>query len=463
MNNKRSIKPEKPDFEQIRRVVKNPKSRLHFIGIGGVSMSSLARLVKDFGTSVSGSDRESGQRTRALADSGAQIFIGHNERNVIGASLVVYTHAIEDENPELSFARANSIPTITRADLLGTLMLDYKGRIGVAGSHGKSTTVAMLDAIFSHAGCEPTTLSGADLPFGDPMRRGQGDLLIYEACEYRDSFLRFSPTIALGLNLEMDHPDYFKSLDHLKSSFTKALGRASVRTVISGDDHNLRDIKPKIKQSVTTFGFSEGNDYRFFIDSYRQGGFSFSLTRFGQEVGSFDLNIPGGFNLSNAAAAITVALEYGLDIKKVAEAIADFRGIPRRLEYLGEFFSRAVYYDYAHHPTEISSSINALKSFTRGRLCVVFKPHTYSRTAALWNDFCSALSLADSIIITDIYPAREEPINGITAENLAKSIDGAIYLPDSLVIEGLKHQNCQTIALMGAGDMEVIKEGLICK
>ena len=413
------------------------------------------------GAIVSGSDREFSHRTDSLAKLGAEIFKGHSEHNFDRADLVVFSHAIDENNPELVAARKRLIPTITRADLLGCIMLDYKRRIGVCGSHGKSTTVAMLDAIFSRAGCEPTTLCGADLPFGSPIRKGKRDIMIYEACEYRDSFLRFLPTISLGLNLEMDHPDYFKSLDHLKTSFAKAIGKAADRRIIFGDDQNLWEIKQKIKQNVITFGFSEKNDYRYSITSYRSGGSSILLSRHGQDVQSFDLNIPGSFNISNAAAAITIALEYGLDVNKVSAAISDFSGIDRRLQYIGEFYGRAVYYDYAHHPTEISAAINALRSFALGRLCVVFKPHTYSRTAALWNDFCASLSLADDLIITDIYAAREEKIDGITAENLARSIDGAIYLQDDLVAEKIRRTNCQSVVLMGAGDMEGIKNSLL--
>lgn len=461
MKNKSRESLEKPDYEKIRRMLYDKAARLHFVGIGGVSMSSLARLAMKRGVSVSGSDREQSSHTRTLSESGAKVFIGHDSQYVPGADLVVHSHAIDDDNPELAEARRLSIPVITRADLLAAMMLDYKGRIGVCGSHGKSTTVAMLDAIFSRAGCEPTTLSGAELPFGDPMRYGEGDLLIYEACEYRDSFLRFYPTISVGLNLEMDHPDYFRSINQLKTSFAKALGRASKLAVISGDDPNLRDIKEKIRQKTTTFGFCEWNDYRYFVTSLGRGACSFTLTRFGQKVGEFKLNIPGSFNLSNAAAAITVALEYGLDPTAVAEAIADFRGIPRRLERIGDFCGREVYYDYAHHPTEIFSAINALKSVVRGRLCVVFKPHTYSRTAALWEDFCSALSLADELIVTDIYPAREEPIDGISSENLADSIGRAVYLPDDRVAEKIKQINCKAVVLMGAGDMESIKNSLL--
>lgn len=461
MKNNRSIKLENCDYKKIRSIIEKENSRVHFVGIGGVSMYSLARLVMNMGVSVSGSDREASSRTEMLSTLGAKIYIGHSEDNIGSADLVVYSHAISDDNAELLAAGKTSVPTVSRALLLGALMLDYRCRIGVSGSHGKSTTVAMLDAIFSRAGCEPTTLCGADLPFGDPMRVGEKSLLIYEACEYRDSFLRFCPTISLGLNLEMDHPDYFTSLDHLKTSFAKALGRATNLALISGDDQNLRDISKRIGQRALTFGFGQENDYRYSITSYKRGGSCLSLSRYGVNVGEFEINLPGSHNLHNAAAAITVALEYGIDVETVADAISDFRGIPRRLEYLGEYSGREIYYDYAHHPTEIASAINALKSITYGRLCVVFKPHTYSRTAALWSEFCSALSLADEVIITEIYPAREDPIPGITAERLASDIKGAIFLPDNAVREKIRHIDARAVVLMGAGDMEEIKNSLI--
>ena len=425
-------------------------------------MSSLARLRLKEGARVSGSDRENSARLEALRFGGAEIFSGHSADNLRDVSLLVYTHAISPDNPELSLARELGIPTVSRAEYLGAIMLDYRNRIGVSGSHGKSSTVAMLDLIFSYAKCSPTVLSGADLTVGEPIRFGGEDLLIYESCEYRDSFLRFAPTVSVALNLELDHTDYFENLEAIKDSFTKALGRASRFALINGDDENLRAIKHRIKTKVVTFGAGENNNYRYSITSFREVGFDFSVYRGGVEIGSFSLNIPGEFNISNATAAIAVAIEYGIDAKTVSEALALYNGIPRRLEYIGKRFGRPVYYDYAHHPTEIKATIDTLRAHTRLPVTAIFKPHTYSRTEALWDEFCLALSTADHLLLLDIYPAREEAIEGVNSVLLAASIGTkAKYCTEENIFDLLDAYTTGAIVLMGAGDIEEIKRNII--
>ena len=405
--------------------------KIHFVGIGGVSMYSLARIAKLFGATVSGSDRESCPRTDNLNSMGMEIYIGHRAENVYGASLIVYSHAIDEDNPELTYAKGHNIPTVSRAEYLGAMMLEYGSRIGVSGSHGKSTTTAILDAIFVRAAAMPTTLSGADLPTGDPLRIGSSDLLIYEACEYRDSFLR-------------------------------AFTRAKELVILSGDDQNFKKIIPKIATKVVTFGRSMGNIYRYDISGFCEGDFTFDLYKYENKIGSFELHMPGVFNLHNATAAIVTALEMGIDMDIICEAVSTFFGIPRRLELIGQAFGRDVYYDYAHHPTEIGASITALRGLYGGEITVVFKPHTYSRTKSLWDDLCRSLSLADYVILTDIYAAREEPIPGITSENLARDIgESAAYIEDNNAAEYLMKNTKGAIVLMGAGDLTEIKNQLI--
>ena len=425
-------------------------------------MYSLARLTITLGAMVSGSDREDSARTRELELLGAGVSIGHNPDNIRGADLVVYSHAISDDNPELLAARQADIPTLSRPEYLGALMQKYKRRIGVSGSHGKSTTVAMLDCIFSCAGCNPTTLSGSDLPIGEPMRIGGSGTLIYEACEYKDAFLSFSPWVAVGLNLELDHTDYFADLEAIKTSFAKAIGSATSFAVINGDDPNLKEISKSFSCRCVSFGGGEGNDYRYSISSFGEGETSFSLSRFGSVIGSFELNIPGVFNIYNATAAIVTALEYGLDANDISKAISSFRGIPRRLEYIGSRYGRRIYYDYAHHPTEIVASINALKLLTGQPLTVVFRPHTFSRTRDLWREFVGALSLADYLVLCDIFPAREEPIEGISSPALAKEIGSkAIHLPEDKILEYIDLHTEGAVVLMGAGDLENIRKSII--
>ena len=451
-------------YMEIRNILEDRSKKVHFIGVGGVSMYSLARLTAQEGATVTGSDRGENDRTRDLHIFGIECFRGHIGDNVEGSDLVVYSHAISPDNPELIEASKRKIPVVSRAEYLGALMLGYDNRIGVSGSHGKSSTVAMLDSIFSHAKCTPTTLSGADLPIGEPLRRGSKSLMIYEACEYKDSFLRFSPTIAIALNLELDHTDYFDGIEMIKSSFTRALSKATSFALISGDDENLNQIKNNIKTRVITFGTEYDNTYRYQITSFRECGFDFSLFREEIHIGDFEINIPGVFNVHNATAAIVIALEYGIDKEIIAEAISLYRGIPRRLEYIGRRYGRPVYYDYAHHPTEIKATIDALKLVTRGQLTVVFRPHTFSRTKSLWEEFKGALSAADFVILTDIFPAREEAIEGVSSDRLAASIGNkAEYCKITEILKQIDMHTEGAIVLMGAGDLEEIKRNILKK
>lgn len=444
----------------LRSLLKKKGLKIHFVGIGGVSMYSLAMLSKERGFSVSGSDESLSDRVKSLMNVGISVTVGHKAELVSGKELVVYSHAIPEDNPEREEAERLGILQVTRAQLLGELMLKYKTRIGVSGTHGKSTTTAILDKIFHDTKREPTTLSGAELESGSPLRQGGDDFLIYESCEYKDSFLSFSPGIALALNLEYDHPDYFENIKALRDSFVKALSRATRMAVINLDDQNLKKIYPLIKKrcEVVTFGSDSGAEYRYFINSFLDGGFSFTLYRFEVEIGEFEIHLSAPHFVTDAVGAIIVALECGVSYGQIREAVANFSGISRRMELLGTRHGRAIYYDYAHHPTEIYATLSSLKQRGSEGLTVVFKPHTYSRTKALWEEFCAALSLADRVIITDIYPAREKPIEGVTAKRLAEDIRNATYCPDSRVAIALLEQGMRgPIILMGAGDMEKIR------
>ena len=464
MSQKGAREEKRLPFDKIGAISSDGSKRIHFIGIGGVSMYSLARLTMQRGARVSGSDREASEHTRLLSLLGAEIRIGHSSEAVEGADLVVYTHAIGEDNPELCEARSRGIPTLSRAEYMAALMIGYRRRIGVSGSHGKSTTVAMLDTIFSRTGGEPSVLSGADLPSGEPLKIGGDSLMIYEACEYKDSFLKFSPTAAIALNLELDHTDYFENIAALRDSFKRAMGRASDFSVVNVDDENLRQIVKQIKGRVVTFGQGSSADYRYSIVGYGERGFDFTLSRFGSEIARFRLNIPGEFNVSSAVAAIVTALEYGADVDEIREGIDSFGGIARRLERVGRRYNREVYYDYAHHPTEIAASINALKMLTHDLVTVIFKPHTYSRTASLWEDMKAALSLADHLILTPIYPAREEAIEGISSERLAYEIGSRVkFSEDDEILKYLDRYTDGTIVVMGAGDMEKIKKDVLYK
>lgn len=466
-NSNPNARKNKPSSESLRSILKRGPLKVHFVGIGGVSMYSLAILTVKMGHNVSGSDIFRGERSYDLVLRGVSVFTEHSADCVKDRDLVVYSHAVSNDNPELVEAERLGIPTFSRAEYLGELMLGYKNKIGVSGTHGKSTTVAMLERIFTSAGTNPTVLSGAKLESGSPIREGDNSALIYEACEYKDSFLSFSPSVSVALNLELDHPDYFADIYALRSSFTKALSRATGFAVINIDDENLEKILPQIKKRTraVTFGQSDTADYSYFISSFEDGYLGFTLYHFAREIETFRLSVPGVHNVSNAVAAIVVALEYGIPIDIIKEAIAGFSGIERRLEYIGERGAKKIYYDYAHHPTEIAAAINTIRLMSQGPITVVFKPHTYSRTAELWESFCSSLSLADRVIVTDIYPARENAIEGVNSKRLAEDIGSfAEYSPDSEVAERLDLQHGKgVVVLMGAGDLDNVKYDILNK
>lgn len=460
-----SARDRKMPREKVWRIIRSDKTRIHFIGAFGASVRSLIKLTRAYGTNVSGSDRDMNAKAyEELTSLGADIHVGHAKENVEGVSLVVYSHAIHEDNPELIRARELEIPAISRAEYLGVLMSDYSSRIGVSGTHGKSTTTAILDAIFSKSTISPTVLSGSTLPSGSEMRLGERSLMIYEACEYKDSFLQFSPSIAIALNLELDHTDYFKDISELRESFRRAMSHASRCAIVNYDDENLNKIIPGIKSRVVTFGQRVLADYRYSVTGFLPLGYEFDILKHGSKIGSFKLSVPGIYNVVNATAAIVAALEYGIDINIIKEAVESFGGLPRRLEHVGDFGGRVVYYDYAHHPTEIASVINTVKMLTHDRVTVIFKPHTYSRTKSLWEDFRRALMLADRVVLGDIYPAREEPIEGISSSRLAFEIgDSAIYCADSQIVDVVNTETVGAIIVMGAADMEHIKNALIKK
>ena len=454
----------KLNYDGIKRILSTRGARVHFVGVGGVSMYSLARLALRLGASVSGSDSVVSSRTKELSLRGAKIFIGHDATNVNGASLLVYSHAISDKNPEMIAAQNMGIPAVSRAEILGTFMLSYKTRIGISGTHGKSTTVSMLDSILCEALAQPTTLSGAELQNGEPIRVGRNDLLVYEACEYKDSFLSFSPSVAVALNMELDHTDYYKDIAQMRNSYIKALDKAKDFAIVNYDDEQLLEIIPKLKCNTITFGQGERADWRYIITAFLSEGMEITLYHHGVKACKIPLKVAGVHNAQNAAAAAIIALELGIPEETVCSALGSFKGVPRRLELVGSRQGRAVYYDYAHHPTEIIAGINALRLISKDEITVVFKPHTFSRTASFWAEFSAALSLADHIVLTDIYPAREEPVAGVNSERLARDIgERAHYSSDFDVCSVVDSLTSGTIVVMGAGDTEKIKNQLISK
>jgi UDP-N-acetylmuramate--alanine ligase len=359
----------------------------------------------------------------------------------------------------------NNIPTLSRAELMGYIISGFDCSLGVCGSHGKSTATAMLASIFAEAGWDPTVLCGADLGDGSCYRGGSTRLIIYESCEYRDSFLCFSPTASLVLNIDFDHADYFKSISDLQSSFLRSADLTSDLLVYSSDDDNsacLRHVPGN--KTVRTFGGGREADYRYSILGYTTEGTEFTVTDKG---GSTRLFLPlfGEHFVADAAGAYAIARELGVCASHCAHAISKFRGIPRRLEKLGCIMGYDVYYDYAHHPKEIRAAKEALALMGYGSVCAVFCPHTYSRTAALWSDFVFQLSELSLVYVTDIYAAREAPIEGVESEALVKEINAhggnSFYLSEGRDPKLPVAVGKSALVLMGAGDLEKIKEKIL--
>lgn len=449
-------------FEYLRGGSKN--TLLHFIGIGGVGMYSIARLAQKFGVAVSGSERCNSDLTEDLVSRGCKIFIGHSAENISpDTDAVVYSHAIGRDNPELSAARDLGISTYSRSELLGLVMKQYENRIGISGTHGKSTVCAMVAHILKTRGLSPTVACGAPIVDKLPFLDGGEEYLVYEACEYRDSFLDFYPSSVVITNIELDHTDYFPSIEEYQSSFLKCINRAERSCILNIDDPNIRALLPFVEREVITVGTSLMADFSYSPYSFSEDGIIYSLSRNNKLLGRFKLKLVGEFNLMNATLAIAAASEQGIDPIEAAQALESFKGVKRRCELMGSTGTRAVYYDYAHHPTEIRAVINALR-MRSGAITVIFTPHTYTRTRDLWDDFTSALSLADFVILTDIYAAREPEIENINSKRLAEAIgDRAFYSDAGGIIGILNTYTYGDIVVMGAGENSEILELLLSK
>jgi len=415
-------------------------------------------LLKSHGYCVRGSDRGADAATLArLNKAGIAVDSGHSAENIQNPSLVVYTLALADDNPELRAAREKNILAVSRAELLGYLMQLYPRSIAVAGVHGKSTVTAMLCSALSAAGEDPTVVSGAPLSQGDlPVRIGKGDIFVAEACEYMDSFLCLRPRVAVALNLEHEHTDYFKSKADMEASFARYIAGANC-AVLPSEGKDFSAIPLRRGQEVVRFGCSPTAASSASAVTWEGGCASFDYYCKGCFQSRVKLAVPGEHNLINALATLAAVSAVGADVKAACRGISSFLGAERRLQRRGVWREMTVYDDYAHHPTEIKASLSALRrTAEKGRLLCVFQPHMYSRTAAFFAEFVHALSLADKVYLLDIYAAREKNESGISSADLASAIAGAAYLPNrEEVWQYLAREGCagDTVVFMGAGDI----------
>ena len=456
---------------RIGEMLRDCKS-VFFIGIGGINMSSLAHATLLLGKRVGGSDRVRSALTERLSEMGAEVFYSHNEANFEGYDALVYTVAISEDNPEYVVAMREGKPCISRADYMGYLMSAYHRRIGVSGMHGKSTCTSMCALTLMRAGADPTVMSGAVLSeMNGAYRIGSKENFLFEACEYMDSFLDFNPNIAVVLNIEMDHVDYFKSIEQIKSSYRSfaSIAGANGKVIANRDDENVREALDGISQEVIYFGIdSQSADIRAENISCEGGRYAFDIVAYGQKLCRVRLTVSGYHNIYNSLAAAAVALECGLDGEQIKSGLEAFCGAARRMEYKGECGGVPIYDDYAHHPTEIRATLEGAKRMVEegGRLWCVFQSHTYSRTAALIDGFAESLSIADCVLVCDIYAAREENVYGVSPEKLADMIDGARAVhgfdePAEILKRELKDGDVAII--MGAGDVWKVFERLDLK
>ena len=446
---------------KIDELLRSCKS-IFFCGIGGINMSSLAHVSAVSGWRVGGSDRTRSRLTERLENEGIEIFYSHNAKNVEGYDAFVYTVAIGEDNVEFVRAKERGIPIISRADYMGYLMTEYKKRIGVSGMHGKSTVTSMCASLLMSADTDPTVLSGAELDLmGGAYRVGAKDFFLFEACEYMDSFLDFNPNVAVVLNIELDHVDYFEDIDHIKRSY-RAFAEISLQNggivIVNADDENVLDAFCDC-EDIVYFGI-ENKRARVRAENISQvnGRYSFDLIYCDEFVQRIDLSVGGYHNVYNALATSALSLLCGFSKKALYEGLKSFCGASRRMEYKGKVNGAKVFDDYGHHPTEVKTTLAGVKKMLEGngRLFCVFQSHTYSRTRALFDEFADALSVADRVIVADIYPARETDTLGVTPELLAEKIDGGVACHGfDNIAKKLKEELCKNdiAVVMGAGDI----------
>ncbi len=446
---------------------------VHFIGIGGISMSGLAEILLEEGFTISGSDAKQSALTDSLAKKGATIYIGQKASNLsIRPALVVYTAAIREDNEEFKAAVDAGIPMLSRAELLGQIMDNYEKSIAVAGTHGKTTTTSMISQILLVAKADPTISVGGILEaIGGNIRVGGSEVFITEACEYTNSFLHFHPKYSIITSVEAEHLDFFKDIDDIRRSFHEFAGNTAHDGVliINGQIAALDQITNNLSCSVTTYGLCENDDFYAKNITYNDHACgTYTLMHKTENLGTVSLSVPGKHNVSNSLAAIALCLNLGLPLDVIKKGLLQFGGTKRRFEYKGTKNGITVIDDYAHHPTEVAATLTAARNYPHGRIICVFQPHTYSRTKAFLSDFARVLSMADIVVLADIYAAREKNTIGISSKDLLaelqKNGQESYYFPSFDEIEKFLSEKCinnDLLITMGAGDVYLIGEHLL--
>jgi UDP-N-acetylmuramate--alanine ligase len=442
---------------------------IHLVGIGGIGMSGIAEVLYNLGYDVRGSDLSDSDTVERLRGLGIKIHKGHSPDNIGGAHVVVISSAIKGSNPEVREATRLSVPVISRAEMLAELAR-LKYAVLVAGSHGKTTTTSLVSTVLAHAGLDPTVVIGGKLKaLGTNARLGRGDFMVAEADESDGSFLSLSPTVGVVTNIDREHMDYFTTMRSLKGAFLSFMNSVPFygMTVACADDKNVRELLPKVSRRVITYGLSEMADLRAVDLKKNLMSMDFEVLGNGKSLGRMSVPSPGEHSVLNALAAIAVALELQVDVKKIKEALKGFEGIQRRIELKGRAQGIRVYDDYGHHPTEIRATLRAMKdSMSKGKLAVVFQPHRYSRTKDLMDEFAASFGDADMLVMMDIYPAGEKPLRGIKTEALIKKIKRRDIFHAHDTEEVLDHlggklKSGDVVLTLGAGDVWKVGELLL--
>ncbi len=447
-------------FKKIRRI--------HFVGIGGIGMSGIAEVMLDMGYQVSGSDLRLSGVTQRLASLGAMVVEGHSKGNVGEVDVVVISSAVKEDNPEVLAARERKIPIIRRAEMLAELMRMKYG-IAISGTHGKTTTTSMIGLVLSRAGFDPTIIVGGIVKsIGSNAQVGQGEYLVAEADEFDRSFLKLTPTIAVVTTIEAEHLDCYKDLEEIKKAFAEFANKVPFygSVALCLDEKGVQAILPRIEKRYITYGLSSAADVQAREMAFKGLATEYEAYVKGERLGRVTLKVPGVHHVKNSLAAIVVGMELGVPFKDLAESLSGFSGVYRRFEIKGEKNGVTVVDDYGHHPTEIEATLRAAKEGFGRRVVAVFQPHLFSRTRDFHREFGSAFYQADVLVVTDVYPAREQPIPGVTGEMVAKAAKefghrDVHYVEDknavSEFLEGIVKSGDMLITL-GAGDVYKIGE-----
>lgn len=443
--------------------LKNIK-RIHFMGIGGSGMCPLAEILIAGGYTLTGSDNNPGDNIDKLRALGAEIIMEQRAENIdyFKPEMIVYTAALLPDNPELVAAKASGIPTYERAQLFGAVTRMFGNCIGVCGTHGKTTTTSLLSQILLEAEKDPTLVIGGRLPVIDSHgRAGKSDTMVCEACEFKDTFLELSPDTAIILNIDNDHMEYFGTIDNSIRSFTKFADMTTKLIVYNGDDGNtvkaIEQMSDKAGKKFITFGFDHSNDFSADNITYNRGAFpEFDILRNGEKIGHVALGVPGKHNITNSLSAIAVALENGVTIEQIEEIVPNFKGAGRRFEIIGEFDGITIADDYAHHPTELTATLEAVMKMGYRKVWAVFQPFTYSRTKMHMDAFAKALQIPDYAVMTEIMGSREVNTDGVYTSQLAEKIPGSVWFNtfDEVVDYVMNHaQSGDLIITLGCGDI----------